>query len=1390
MPQQRAIRLSRAVLGVTAAPLALTNRSKYFEDDAVLQVVGAFAVESQWSYEVALVSLDPPKPGVIVFTHSPSTGDASFSAFELLCEASTVVRAAHLPSPRLQFEINAVDQRGAAVRLVSNEFALVAGYRHAGLILPPDGIPIVVESAPVDGKWPITTGVPLPLGAVGNPAALGLVDEAGQAVSAQVESIAKWYPSVGAAHSTKWIGLDFVADARKDGPARYFLRSQPAAPPVGQWVWDADDAGNPKALLHAGDPKVITVDTGAIRFTVRTSRFNGVDLLERRVGADWHVISQYGVGPYLEVRGHGDVARTAKDRIRFAAANDPTVQVSIVKQGEVCVVIRAEGDYCFPQDGPPTKWASGESIFEPSDPASVADRKRRHCHFVIDMTAYRGCSQIQIASTLIITYDPGTVFDDAYGIPPEYWVGSRTGEWWKRPIDIGWDWGLVNFQRGYLGYEDAGGSTVWAAEPWTFGATSLHQMASDRCSIVADSFDGLRHDVRRIASGTRSEGWVSADLGKDALTIALKDIWQRFPKELSISRDQAGSRLAVHTWPRHGSGPDDWFHGGELLSNRLGSNIGVVPCKVDDDLLRTRLWTMPFAHQGDAMDLRVPTAIVRRWIDLHSNPRSPEHAWDTDSAIANTLARTAQGIATTTEMAIHVQDGSLTASTDTLQAEARSFAQMWQADVHALASPNWSAATRAEGRFDPVDTGAHPEIEQGMSRANEGWRQGLGGVEGCYGMWIHGAIHDNWITSMLFGDGVQDRCVGVPHLHRIWQASHYRNVWAAWLQYLRSGDPRVRQWAQATSRHYVDAGTIHKDPEPPNGRHAGDLAHCYAMTPWGTPYDPFGHWIDPDAHRMRYCITGDLYAKRLYELWWGALSQTQSALHADLYSRESASNLGAIADYYAFTQDPSALILLRILGERTLATNAPHYDLSPAKLSSHTHAVWNRRWLEQYYDLTGDSRAVQLAVDLVEQRDSTPEVAAFAFLESGSGPNSSTGEPPSAYLERHVGPVWDYAVRVLDTGGSAYHGYGDHISANSHYWIQEWPYFAHALRIAGVSTSAWAGGKFKPPGIVSASAQAPLYQRLAYPYRTHSLGTGTGPQQDWANASYALLVLVDAGFAGPTFKIELQLRGGTNINAIKCRLAVYRYDPLGLVTNPVDRWQLALSTDALTFGSLEAVAVEVPHPTQAESLYQIHLIPENPAPILAPLTNFAEVLELRGKLCGSTNDKPGQWIQSEAVQAFARQSWYLAGAPNTQAPLTIVAQAAKTQAGTPCSVYVSDAAGNSVEPQRVFPPLPPLGPYEYNGRIGPEARADGSLGVSGGLYQLAGYLERDDKAQVAYVVNAVVGAEAQIFSAGTYGPVWRLEGPAERAFLSLAPEHLRTVIGYLERNHVQLFKVP
>jgi hypothetical protein len=171
-----------------------------------------------------------------------------------------------------------------------------------------------------------------------------------------------------------------------------------------------------------------------------------------------------------------------------------------------------------------------------------------------------------------------------------------------------------------------------------------------------------------------------------------------------------------------------------------------------------------------------------------------------------------------------------------------------------------------------VDLRRHRDIEQGVSRAIDGWRLGLGGVERCYGMWIYGDVHGNWMPGLqTYRDG-RDCYVGVPALWRIWSASHYRNVWTSWLLYFRSADSRARQWAQATSLHYMDVGTIHCDLRQVTGRNAGDLAHCYSITPWGTPYDPFGHWIDPDAHRLRFCLTGDPYACELYTLWWNSLS--------------------------------------------------------------------------------------------------------------------------------------------------------------------------------------------------------------------------------------------------------------------------------------------------------------------------------------------------------------------------------------------------------------------------------------------------------------------------------------------------------------------------------------
>ncbi len=108
---------------------------------------------------------------------------------------------------------------------------------------------------------PVSGGVPLPPGLVKDPSQLRLVDEAGVEVLAQFSAINRR----GSDQSIMWLLVQTRATIPANGTAKFHLRSgKPTAEPGGKLkVTDGADA--------------ITVETGAIKFTVSRKRFNLID---------------------------------------------------------------------------------------------------------------------------------------------------------------------------------------------------------------------------------------------------------------------------------------------------------------------------------------------------------------------------------------------------------------------------------------------------------------------------------------------------------------------------------------------------------------------------------------------------------------------------------------------------------------------------------------------------------------------------------------------------------------------------------------------------------------------------------------------------------------------------------------------------------------------------------------------------------------------------------------------------------------------------------------------------------------------------------------------------------------------------------------------------------
>ncbi len=107
-------------------------------------------------------------------------------------------------------------------------------------------------------KWPVRCGLPIPAGELASPEKAGVLDREGHPLATQNRSLGTWPDG-----SIKWLYLDFMHDASRNGEGRYTVvygeKVRAVAPST--------------AVRTRTTPEGIEVDTGAIHFLVPRSHF-------------------------------------------------------------------------------------------------------------------------------------------------------------------------------------------------------------------------------------------------------------------------------------------------------------------------------------------------------------------------------------------------------------------------------------------------------------------------------------------------------------------------------------------------------------------------------------------------------------------------------------------------------------------------------------------------------------------------------------------------------------------------------------------------------------------------------------------------------------------------------------------------------------------------------------------------------------------------------------------------------------------------------------------------------------------------------------------------------------------------------------------------------------
>ena len=345
------------------------------------------------------------------------------------------------------------------------------------LILP-DGV-----SVGADAKWPLTTGVPFPKGALFDVKHVRVVDDQGRPVPAQFTVRSRWGFEEGA--SIRWLGVDIQSpDAPTWWPDR---KHKPYVLEFGPEITSA--AATQKVTAQKTDAGY-RIDTGPLQFTVRREGFNLIDEVTLQGKPVMQNTPSHGL--YL-VDHEGSIYR---------AANDHKVKLSIEEQGDLRVVIRAEGWYV--KDG--TQGVT-QNIHLPTD---------KLCKFITRLEAYAGQSQVRVLSTWVVTYDSHAI----------------------RLRDLGISLPVSNVKQAVFGVE---GEQAITAEVPPQGVTLLQHLP--------DRFEVSTGVGSLITTGKHSDGNVLVTQGDNSvLGVSHRETWQRFPKQITV-RD---NEVRFHVWPANG----------------------------------------------------------------------------------------------------------------------------------------------------------------------------------------------------------------------------------------------------------------------------------------------------------------------------------------------------------------------------------------------------------------------------------------------------------------------------------------------------------------------------------------------------------------------------------------------------------------------------------------------------------------------------------------------------------------------------------------------------------------------------------------------------------------------------------------------------------------------
>ena len=361
-------------------------------------------------------------------------------------------------------------------------------------------LPLLLRSAVSARTQPVTRGIPFPRGLLTDPTAVALTDHAGREVALQTQVLARWPDG-----SVRWLLLDFLINDITEGEQRWILR--PRGVPVGP---------SPTTLTVRDTPDAVVVHSGTTEF--HAGRTN-LSLRARGSEADPSPWEAHLGFPYP---GQGAVQTVNHVTIEETGPVRSTIRLLETVLGHDCLT--------QPQEvGATLRFLGGLFGWQ--------------CLYLAQLSFFAGTGLVRMRLTV---RNPRR-------------AGHKGGLW-----DLG-DRGLLTFKRLYVSLHVPEVPRVrWATEPGQPAHSArgegfaLYQDSSggenwqsrnhvNREGRVPCSFRGYKvQHGREESCGLRASPVVALLCAKVALTVALPEFWQQFPKAIQV--DGRRLRLALFPW--------------------------------------------------------------------------------------------------------------------------------------------------------------------------------------------------------------------------------------------------------------------------------------------------------------------------------------------------------------------------------------------------------------------------------------------------------------------------------------------------------------------------------------------------------------------------------------------------------------------------------------------------------------------------------------------------------------------------------------------------------------------------------------------------------------------------------------------------------------------------